>query len=149
MKEGQNKIHCISFKDKKYPKLLRQIADPPSKIYYRGDLDILDNPTLAVVGSRKYTEAGKLACQKIIGPLVDNSFTIITVLLKVIARDMYKDSTFEKPSAFDNKKLKNVVTIICSIPIIIDDLPVLFKVEKFKLRPIKNNKKAMPISANK
>lgn len=36
-----------------YPKLLKEISDPPIVLYVRGDTDVLQTPQLAVVGSRK------------------------------------------------------------------------------------------------
>lgn len=80
MKEEKKEIQCILFSDKKYPKLLRQLPDPPPQLYYRGDLEILNNICLAVVGSRKYSEIGKRSCQKIVGPLAKNGIVIISGL---------------------------------------------------------------------
>ena len=36
-----------------YPERLKEIADPPLVLYVRGDVDVLNTPQLAVVGSRK------------------------------------------------------------------------------------------------
>lgn len=81
MKEGTNsQIKTISFRDEKYPDLLRQMPDPPTKLYYRGNLDILKQPTLAVVGSRKYSQTGKISCQQIVGPLAKKGAVIVSGL---------------------------------------------------------------------
>ncbi len=63
------KIKTVSLNESSYPKLLSEINDPPFTIFYRGDLKCLKQPTLAVVGTRKFTSYGKYACQKMVGPL--------------------------------------------------------------------------------
>ncbi|SMF46213.1 DNA-processing protein DprA [Pseudobacteriovorax antillogorgiicola] len=45
--------HYLSICDPRYPYLLRQIKDAPFGLSYRGNLDALHNPCLAIVGSRK------------------------------------------------------------------------------------------------
>ena len=81
MKEGNFlSTKMVDFKNEKYPKLLNQINDAPKKIYYRGNLDICNKPTLAVVGSRKYSSYGKLVCQQIVGPLSRMGITIVSGL---------------------------------------------------------------------
>ncbi len=63
-----------------YPKLLAKIYDPPKVLYYRGDLSICDQPTLAVVGSRKFSPYGQQACQHIVGPLARQGMVIVSGL---------------------------------------------------------------------
>ena len=46
-------IHMVSWRDEKYPPLLREIYDPPLLIFYRGILPNPDKPLAAVVGTRK------------------------------------------------------------------------------------------------
>jgi len=41
-----------------YPESLKQIADPPEKLYVWGNLEILVRPALAIVGSRKPSDYG-------------------------------------------------------------------------------------------
>lgn len=42
-----------------YPEKLRMIHDPPKELYYKGDLSLLHEKSIGVVGSRKYTLYGK------------------------------------------------------------------------------------------
>lgn len=58
----------ISFGDKKYPKMLRGIKNPPKNIYFRGRT-VWDGPCLAVIGSRDYSIANKSVVSKIISGL--------------------------------------------------------------------------------
>lgn len=50
----------ITWQDAAYPELLKQIADPPILLYVRGDVGLLAQPQLAIVGSRNASKAGRL-----------------------------------------------------------------------------------------
>ncbi len=54
----QKNHHLIVLTDPHYPKLLKQINDPPLVLYLLGDPELLHYPQLAIVGSRKPTPAG-------------------------------------------------------------------------------------------
>jgi len=49
-KEG---LEVITYFEKDYPEILKNIYAPPLVLYYRGDLSVINYPSLAVVGSRK------------------------------------------------------------------------------------------------
>ena len=51
-------ITVIKKGDKLYPKLLNQIPDAPDKLFVMGDLAVLDQNVVAIVGSRKPTDYG-------------------------------------------------------------------------------------------
>ncbi|HYF05950.1 MAG TPA: DNA-processing protein DprA [Patescibacteria group bacterium] len=60
-------IHELSLQDPDFPKLLQEIPNPPVKLYYRGNISILnDKNLLSVVGSRKMTAYGKAACRSLL-----------------------------------------------------------------------------------
>ena len=60
-------VNFLTFEDEKYPQMLRNIDNPPSVLYYKGDLfDCNLDKTLAVVGSRRATSYAKEALTKII-----------------------------------------------------------------------------------
>lgn len=44
-----------------YPALLKEISDPPFMLYCRGDISLLQQPGVSVVGTRKLTQNGKAA----------------------------------------------------------------------------------------
>ena len=48
-------IHRVSYREKAYPPLLREIFDPPALLFYRGTLADPGKPMVAVVGTRKPT----------------------------------------------------------------------------------------------
>jgi DNA processing protein len=78
------KIKVITILDENYPLLLRQIADPPIVLYVRGQLRKTDNLSLAVVGSRKSSQYGLKASEKISFELAERGLTIISGLARGI-----------------------------------------------------------------
>lgn len=74
-------INYVTLEDDKYPKLLKQIEDPPAVLYYKGDLFGCNlERTVAVVGSRKSTYHAKEAVNKIISELVGTDICIVSGL---------------------------------------------------------------------
>jgi len=63
-----------------FPSRVREIDDPPERLYLRGTLPSLDHYILSVVGSRKYTSYGKSACEQLIGGLAGHPITIVSGL---------------------------------------------------------------------
>ncbi|MDA1293077.1 MAG: DNA-processing protein DprA [bacterium] len=52
-------ITLITIEDPTYPARLKQIADPPVFLYYKGSLDIVNEPTIACVGKREMSTYGE------------------------------------------------------------------------------------------
>lgn len=52
-------IEEIEFTNKYYPKRLREIKDPPKKLYVLGNKEILNEKGIAIIGSRECTETGR------------------------------------------------------------------------------------------
>ena len=48
-------IHRVSYREKAYPPMLREIFDPPALLFYRGTLADPGKPLVAVVGTRRPT----------------------------------------------------------------------------------------------
>ena len=72
----------ISFEDKKYPKQLKGIKNPPKNIYYKGKI-IWNQPCLAVIGSRNCSMENKKIAAKIINGL-PSQVVIVSGLAKGI-----------------------------------------------------------------
>ena len=60
-----NNIKIVNIKDKRYPKMLRQIDNPPEKLFCIGNLELLNMTAVGVVGSRKCTEYGRQTAMRI------------------------------------------------------------------------------------
>lgn len=61
-----------------YPKMLKEISNPPEKLYVEGNLKNLNSPCLAVVGSRNCTEYGEKWCKYFVRELVKYGITIVS-----------------------------------------------------------------------
>jgi hypothetical protein len=66
--------------DAEYPQALLQIADPPTLLYVRGRLDLLNKPALAVVGSRNPTPQGLQNAERFAAALAEAGLTIASGL---------------------------------------------------------------------
>lgn len=77
---NKEKIKVLTIDDTAYPKLLKQIYDPPLLIYYRGDLNAFSDFSLAIVGTRKFTAYGQQVTERIVRELVANGLTIVSGL---------------------------------------------------------------------
>lgn len=73
-------IKAIKKTDELFPKLLQEIYDPPSIIYYAGDISILNQICLAIVGTRKCSWYGEEMTKKIITGLANQKITVISGL---------------------------------------------------------------------
>ena len=70
----------IEYASEKYPERLRYIKNPPSRLYAVGNIKILNELGIAVVGSRTNTQYGEKMCKTFTKKLVEYEFTIISGL---------------------------------------------------------------------
>lgn len=56
--ESQSGLHCLTYDNPLYPRLLREIPRPPPLLFVRGDPTCLSLPQLAIVGSRSPSGGG-------------------------------------------------------------------------------------------
>jgi len=66
--------------DDNYPRALLEIPDPPAVLYRQGRLDLLQQPALAIVGSRNATAQGESNAQGFARSLGDAGLTIVSGL---------------------------------------------------------------------
>lgn len=97
-------VKFLTFEDKEYPLMLRNIDNPPSVLYYKGDLfDCNLEKTLAVVGSRRATSYAKDALKKIISELSGTDICIVSGLASGI------DTTAHTSALENNLKTIGVI----------------------------------------
>ncbi len=71
-------IHSIYIDDPRYPKLLKEIHDPPPVLFYRGELGNPNEACVAIVGTRKMSLYGSAVIPKICAPLIEAGVTIVS-----------------------------------------------------------------------
>ena len=57
--------HLITLHDPRFPDLLKHLTDPPIALFASGDLTLLEDPKVAIVGSRRPTPVGANLVQKL------------------------------------------------------------------------------------
>ena len=72
--------HLVTLADPEYPQLLLQTADPPPLFYVKGQLELLNRPSLAVVGSRNASAQGIASAEEFARNLSDAGITIVSGL---------------------------------------------------------------------
>lgn len=82
-REEFNRFPSFSILDTVYPLELKGIYNPPTLIFYQGDLSLLNSPKLAFVGTRNASQTGTQSIQKIIKEL-GNRFVIVSGLARGI-----------------------------------------------------------------
>lgn len=78
----QHSYQFITILDDTYPERLVEIYNPPIALFLEGDIDLLENETLAVIGARKSTTYGKQMIEKIIPTIIKEKITIVSGLAK-------------------------------------------------------------------
>jgi len=76
-------IQCVTLFDDHYPSRLRLLPDPPSVLYYRGNLSLSETATLAVVGPRQCSAYGEQVTRSFVKTLA-GSLTIVSGLAQGI-----------------------------------------------------------------
>ncbi|OGP79243.1 MAG: DNA protecting protein DprA [Deltaproteobacteria bacterium RBG_16_49_23] len=71
-------VRMITLKDPVYPPRLRDIYDPPSLLYLKGDLKKEDELAVSIVGSRKTTPYGRWITEKISQDLARHGVTVVS-----------------------------------------------------------------------
>jgi len=74
-------IKFLTFEDENYPRMLREIYNPPAVLYYKGELSRINfDKTLAVVGSRRASTYAKDALKLVLSGLKNTDITIVSGL---------------------------------------------------------------------
>jgi DNA processing protein len=72
--------HLLTLHDAAYPFLLANIPDPPLLLYASGRLELLEQPALAVVGSRNASAQGKASAEAFAQALSDAGLAVVSGL---------------------------------------------------------------------
>jgi len=106
----KNNIKMTNIFDTIYPTNLINIQNPPTVLYYKGELLPQDECSISVVGSRNCTQYGILATEKIVSDLAKNNITIISGLAKGI------DTTAHLSAL--NQNCRTIAILGCGVDVI-------------------------------
>lgn len=74
----------VAYSSEAYPPLLREIPDPPLLLYVRGDVQVLREHGLAVVGSRRPSAYGLQVARRLSHDLAERNLVIVSGLARGI-----------------------------------------------------------------
>lgn len=100
----KKRIKILTYDDENYPYMLRQISNPPMTLYYKGDLFGCNlERTVAFVGSRRASFAGKEGVNRVISDLRNTDICIVSGLATGI------DAVSHKSAIENNLKTIGVI----------------------------------------
>jgi DNA processing protein len=84
-------VNYVDIDSAEYPYLLKQIKDPPVKLYFKGnwDVDVFEE-MLSVVGSRKMTGYGEMITESLVSEIAGNGITIVSGFMYGIDAQAHK-----------------------------------------------------------
>lgn len=77
-------IAWITYEEKEYPYLLKQIPDPPLVLYYRGKEELFSLPCVSVVGSRRASAYGQKVAYELGGAAAGAGLVVVSGLARGI-----------------------------------------------------------------
>ncbi|WP_407371444.1 DNA-processing protein DprA [Carnobacterium sp.] len=84
------KIKWISILDQTYPEYLKHIYNPPALLFYQGELSLLNQQLLAIVGSRLISSYGEKALALLLPELISHEIATVSGLAKGIDKIVHQ-----------------------------------------------------------
>ena len=75
-------IKVLTWEDPDYPRLLKEVDQPPPVLYLKGDLDPCDDWAVAIVGTRRVTSYGRQVTEELAGALARSGVTVVSGLAR-------------------------------------------------------------------
>lgn len=88
----KHQIKILPFSDSQYPRRLKQCADAPMLIYYRGNADLNSTRIVSIVGTRKASQYGKDQCAALVEALSDYDVLVVSGMAYGIDSCAHKES---------------------------------------------------------
>ncbi|MBN1560151.1 DNA-processing protein DprA [candidate division KSB1 bacterium] len=77
-------VRLVSYWDEDYPRLLKQVSDPPLILYARGRMACFEAPAVAIVGTRVPSPYGKLMAERFARELAMRNIVVVSGLARGI-----------------------------------------------------------------
>ena len=74
----QKGIGFITYADALYKEKLKGILDPPYFLFYKGNIEVINNNSIGIVGARKCSNYGLSATKVLTKELITNNITLIS-----------------------------------------------------------------------
>jgi DNA processing protein len=89
-------IHILYIEDSTYPPLLREIPDAPIFLYTKGDISLLHNMCIAMVGTRKMSGYGQMVAQDMATQASQSGMTVVSGLARGIDQVVHRNSLLKR-----------------------------------------------------
>jgi len=86
----RHEVDLVPLLDPRYPELLRQIPDPPLVLYVKGNVELLQGPSIGVVGTRRPTPYGMAATERLAADLAGTGLVITSGMARGIDTAAHK-----------------------------------------------------------
>jgi len=83
-------VSVISFRDKLYPRLLKEVYDAPALLFTKGDISFFEEKTIAIVGTRLASDYGIKTADYFSKVLVENGITVVSGMARGIDSAAHK-----------------------------------------------------------
>ena len=88
----KNNIELLTIDDMDYPDELRNIADPPVFLFAKGNIALLNEPSIAIVGTRAMSSYGKRVVEELVPAFVRAGLTTVSGLALGIDAEVAKET---------------------------------------------------------
>lgn len=75
--EDNEDMGIVTYFDYDYPQLLCKISNPPLVLYYKGEISLLQNRCIAVIGTRSATDKGKYHARSFAREIAAQGYTVV------------------------------------------------------------------------
>jgi DNA processing protein len=80
----------LPHRSKLYPRLLAELHDPPAQLYVRGDVAVLSEPAVAIVGARSCSAYGAQVARSLAGELAAAGLVVVSGLARGIDAEAHR-----------------------------------------------------------
>lgn len=79
---AEQATNFMTILDSAYPERLKEIYNPPAAFFYSGNIALLNQPSIAVIGSRQASAYGRQMVGKLVSGLMHKNITIVSGLAR-------------------------------------------------------------------
>ena len=88
----EQKVKVLTILDGAYPQRLKEIYLPPIVLFYRGNLSLLNQRAVAIVGSRDHSKYAKDCIRELIPVLINDNIVVISGLARGVDTLAHEES---------------------------------------------------------
>ena len=93
------KCRLITWDEPHYPQMLREIYDPPTLLYVKGNAELLNRHAIAIVGTRRPTPYGNQMAERLARDLAARGLLIVSGLARGIDATAHKGALGPGPGS--------------------------------------------------